>query len=125
MSGDSIIVDMPKPQARSRIGNGSALLDGIDGRSSTFRRYRDVLGALVIDAFAGQPTEAQMQLARRAASLSVWAEERESAMANGEAVDMAAYTTCANALRRLLQDIGLERRARPIASMRDRLMGQS
>ncbi|MEL7788135.1 hypothetical protein AAG610_03180 [Citromicrobium bathyomarinum] len=85
----------------------------MDGRSVTYRRYRDILGQLVSD-LGGDPSEAQMQIARRAASLAVWAEEQDASAANGEPLDIGTYTTASNSLRRLLADLGLERRARDV-----------
>lgn len=112
------IADM-LPVSRSRVANGSAVLAGVDGRSVTYRRYRDILAQLVCD-LGGEPSEAQLQIARRAASLSVWAEEQDAAAANGEALDIGAYTTASNSLRRLLADLGLERRARDVTPRLDR-----
>jgi hypothetical protein len=104
---------LPKPQGRSRIGNGHDLLAGVDGRSSTMRRYKEILGQLLADV-GGDPSEAQSIIARRAATLAVWSEAAEAEMANGEALDVGTYTTAINALRRLLTDLGLERRAREV-----------
>jgi hypothetical protein len=108
----------PKPTpikrtAASRITNGSEVLAGVDGRSAMVRRYRDILGQLV-DDMGGDPSEAQLQIGRRAAALSVWCEDKDAAAANGEPLDIATYTTASNALRRLLADLGLERRARNV-----------
>jgi hypothetical protein len=57
----------------------------------------------------GDPSEAQSLIARRSATLAVWCELSEAGMAKGEILDIAEFTTAANALRRLLADIGLER----------------
>jgi hypothetical protein len=108
----------PKPApakrtASSRITNGSDVLAGVDGRSAMVRRYRDILGQLV-DDMGGEPSEAQLQIARRAASIAIWCEDKDAAAANGEPMDIGSYGTAANALRRLLADLGLERRARNI-----------
>ena len=84
-----------KPEARSRIGNGKALLPDVDGRSGAMRRYKEIL-------------------ARRAATLAVWCEGAEGRMANGEALEIAPFTTAANTLRRLLADLGLERRMKDV-----------
>lgn len=101
-------VALPLPQARSRVGNGSAVLAGVDGRSAGARRYREMLAQLTQDlADDGPITEARMILARRAALLSIWCECAEAKMANGEAVDISEFTAAANALRRILTDIGL------------------
>lgn len=102
-----------KPEARTRVGNGNAVLQGVDGRSAVFRRYREILASLVSD-MGGDPSEAQEQIARRAASLAIWCEEQDTAAANGTALNIAAYTTASNTLRRLLESLGLERRARNI-----------
>jgi hypothetical protein len=102
-----------KPEGRSRIGNGRALLPDVDGRSAAMRRYKEVLGQLMAD-LGGRPTEAQTIIARRAATLAVWCEGVEADMANGKSLDIAPFTTAANTLRRLLADLGLERRLRDV-----------
>lgn len=112
-----------KRTARSRVSNGKQLfLDG-DGRGVAVRRYRDVLAALVSD-LGGDPSEAQAIIARRAATLAVWCEQTESGMAAGNPIDIGAFTTATNALRRLLADLGLERRMKDIGgtTLRDRLV---
>lgn len=103
----------PKPEARTRVGNGTVVLEGVDGRSVVFRRYREILAQLVAD-MGGDPSEAQQQIARRAASLAIWCEEQDTAAANGKPIDVAPYTTASNSLRRLLESLGLERRSRNI-----------
>ena len=114
MLTDSTTLDAPKPQACSRVSNGSAtFLDGVDGRSVLARRYRDILAELVRD-LGGDPSGAQAAIARRAATLCVWCETAEATMAAGGEIDIAEFTTAANAMRRLLCDLGLERRARDI-----------
>ena len=115
MTAPSSDVVASKTKGRSRVSNGSAtfLDDQVDGRSRTARRYRDVLGDLVAH-MGGDPSAAETLIARRAAALAVWCEQAESDMAGGQDLDVAAYTTSANALRRLLQDLGLERRARDV-----------
>ena len=115
MTAHNSTVAAQKSQGRSRITNGSAVfLDGeVDGRSVLARRYRDILGDLVAH-LGGNPSAAETLIARRAATLAVWCEQAEAEMAAGKDLDVQAYTTSANALRRLLADIGLERRARDI-----------
>ncbi len=114
MSTPSAAVVDRKAHARSRVSNGRALfLDAVDGRSVFARRYRDILAQLVSD-MGGDPSEAQSLIARRAATLAVWCEQAEASMAAGTDLDIQEFTTATNALRRLLSDIGLERRAREI-----------
>lgn len=104
---------VPKPQGRSRIGNGKDLLPGVNGRSVTMRRYREILGQLFSD-MGGSPSEAKSIIAKRSATLAIWCEQVEADMANGADIDIGEFTTATNALRRLLVDIGLERKARDI-----------
>jgi hypothetical protein len=54
---------------------------------------------------------------RRAATLAVWCEQAEAEMAAGKDIDIGEFTTATNALRRLLQDIGLERKAKDITDL--------
>lgn len=117
------ITTMPAT-ARSRVSNGSSILAGVDGRSATYRRYRDILAVVVSEAFPDGPTEVQMQLARRFAQLSAWSEAQEAAAANGEEIDIAKYTTTTNSLKRVAETIGLKRAMKPVNGDRlARLMG--
>jgi hypothetical protein len=89
-------------------------LDGADGRSALARRYKDLLGEMIRD-IGGDPTAAQAAIARRAATLCVWCETAEATMAAGDEIDIGTFATTANAMRRLLVDLGLERKARDIS----------
>lgn len=113
LSAPSPIAAKAKPQAGSRVGNGRDILPGVDGRSAGARRYREIAGELTRD-MGGDPSGAQQAIIRRATTLAVWCEQAEASFANGEDLDVATYTTASNALRRLLADIGLERRARDV-----------
>jgi hypothetical protein len=106
-------IDKPPSRTRSRVSNGSAVLEGVDGRSAVARRYRDVLNELISD-LGGDPSGAQSAIARRASALCVVCEQAEAEMVAGGALDLAEFTTAANSLRRLLSDLGLERRAKDI-----------
>jgi hypothetical protein len=77
------------------------------------RRYRDVVNELISD-LGGDPSGAQSAIARRAAALCVVCEQAEAEMVAGGILDLAEFTTAANSLRRLLSDLGLERRAKDI-----------
>lgn len=104
---------LPKPEGRTRKGNGAIVLPGLDGRSHQARRFKEILAALSAD-LGGGLTEAQQAIAARAATLAIWCEAAESDFANGQPFDVATYATSANAMRRLLADLGLERRARDV-----------
>ncbi|MCX2721972.1 hypothetical protein [Roseibium salinum] len=114
----------PPAATRSAVANGSRLfVEGLDGRSALARRYRDLVGEFTAD-LGGDPSEAQKQLIRRAASLSTWCEAQEVKLANGDEIEIGPLTTAANSLRRILQDIGIERKIRTINARRlEQLMG--
>ena len=116
MPADSATFADPSPTSRSRVSNGRELfLAEVDGRSREARRYRDVYAGLMQHLGGEDHTsEARRHLAKRAAALIVWAEMEEAKLAQGERLDVAAYTTAINALRRLLGDLGLDPTARDV-----------
>ena len=103
----------PPPEFRTRRGTGAVVLAGVDGRSMMARRFREITSGIESD-MGGDLTEAQKHLCARAATLACWCEQREAELANGEQFDAGEYATISNALRRLLSDLGLERRARDV-----------
>jgi hypothetical protein len=114
LTGSSRSKGIAKPEARSRVSNGKDLfLDGVDGRSVLARRYRDILSQLTSD-IGGDPSEAQSIIIRRATQLAVWCEQAEAEAAGGKDLNIGEYATATNTLRRLLADLGLERRMRDV-----------
>ena|SRR5215469_1257860 len=115
---------LPSPTQRTRIGNRKQLFlteEQVDERSAPARRFKEVFAQIVTD-IGGDPTEAQIQIARRAAALAVWAEASEAELAKGSAIDISAFTTASNSLRRLLCDLGLERRAKDVTPTLDQYL---
>jgi len=104
----------PPPEFSTRRGTGAVALTGVDGRSLMARRFREIVTGVEAD-LGGDLTEAQKHLLARAATLAVWAEARETELATGGDFDAVQYATISNAMRRLLTDLGLERRARDIS----------
>ena len=101
--------------ARSRVSNGRDLLPGIDGRSPTARRYRDVLAALVVDqGGADAMTEARMALCRRFAAAACLAEAMEARLVNGETIDIGEHCLLSSTLVRIANRIGINRIARDV-----------
>ena len=120
MSLDSAAVASMSPTARSRISNGSAVLPGVDGRSTWVRRLRDLI-ALHLSDLGGDDavSEAERSIVRRIATLTVELERMEGGFAlAGEALpgQIDLYQRTANSLRRLLEAIGLERRQRDVTT---------
>ena len=98
----------PSPSTRSRITNGSSVLPGVDGRSATARRFRDLITALSQDTQAPM-TEAMRLQIRAAASMQVHVEDLTARMARGEPVPAEEMTRAANGAIRALAS--LSRRA--------------
>ena len=115
---------------RSRVSSGSKLLPLVDGRSVTARRFKDLYQDICAD-MGGMDllSEAQKQLARRAAMLSAEAERLEALAARNERpsrenwkedlankFDVITYGVICDRLGRLFDRLGLERRARPVSN---------
>jgi hypothetical protein len=118
------------PTNRSKITNGSALLPGdIDGRSTWVRRLRDLIELHVSDLGGDDAvTAAEMSIVRRVATLTVELERLEARFAvdgGASPADLDLYQRASGNLRRLLETIGLERRAKPVMSLKDYLTGKA
>jgi hypothetical protein len=101
---------IPHPRVRTQLANGSAILEGVDGRSHVARRYREI-GALLASDMGGHDTltEAQRQLVRSAAGLVVLRERLDVKAVNGKDIDAIEYCQISNTLRRVLVTCGLKR----------------
>lgn len=109
---------------RSKVTNGSAMLVGIDGRSATARRYRDIAMALADDlGGAGSLSEPEQALVRQAAALSVKAEEQQASIVRGEDIDPEQLVRLTNSLTRIMGRLGIKRRQKTHIPLRERLMG--
>lgn len=105
------VAALPKT-SRSRVTNGKALLAGIDGRSATARRFKDIAAAYAAEL--GPLTAMQSAMVKQAAVLTLEAESMQAALVRGEAVDRDAVVRLANALDRALRSLGLRpARAKP------------
>jgi len=113
MAETSAQMTRPKPQGATRMGTQGTILAGVDMRTHGGRRFKELCADLV-DHLGNDPTAPQLAIIRRAAALGVWCEQAEAEQAQGKELDVAAYTTATNTLRRLLSDLGLERRARDV-----------
>jgi hypothetical protein len=114
-----------KPEARSRVTNGSDVLPGVDGRTEIARRFFDICQSLIQDA-AGvdRCSEAKLQLIRRFAAAAVMAENLEAKLARGEEIDIQEHATLSSTLVRLGARIGINRVAKNITpSLSDILRG--
>jgi hypothetical protein len=98
-----------KPTARSRVGNGKALLAGIDQRSSIYREFQDCVADMVAH-LGNDATVTEQAMIEEAAGLVVWCRTERLKLLTGGAFQIGPYTTAVNSLRRLLVDLGLEQR---------------
>ena len=101
---DTRPIDRSQLAHRSSVTNGSRLfaVAGLDGRTQTARRFRDLIEIWTNDL--GGPellSEGQRQLIRRAASLSIMAESIEADLARDMAFDVTVYGTVCDRLRRI------------------------
>src|ERR1700675_4342636 len=98
---------------RSAVSNGTRLfcVDGVDGRSQTARRFRDLVEAIGNDlGGVDHLSEGQKQLIRRAATLS----KMEADAVRNLAFAGEAYGVLCDRLGRCLQRLGLERKPRDV-----------
>ena len=103
------------PVARAKISNDKGWLTGIDGRSATARRYRDLVEQFVSDLGGFDVvSEAQVQLVRRASGLAVRLEQVEADLINGGDICSEDYVRECNTICRVLRVLGLKRQQRDV-----------
>jgi hypothetical protein len=110
------------PEQHSRVTNGSTLFAeaGIDLRGPWARRFRDVFELRVSDLGGIENvSEAEQSICRRAATLTCELERMECRLVQQEPSDLDdrlidLYQRTASCLRRLLESIGLSRRAKDV-----------
>jgi hypothetical protein len=101
---------------RSKVTNGRRVFAvGGDGRGAWTRRWKDIVELHVTDAGGrDHMSEAMLSLCRRAATLEIQLEQLERCMSEGDDVDIEIYGRIASHLRRILETLGVERKARPV-----------
>jgi hypothetical protein len=106
------------PRNRSRVTNGKALHVVSPGDTKYSRRFRDILAQITSDLGGGEIlSEAQRQLARRAATISLSCEQLEFKAVSGEAIDLDVYGQLTDRLGRVFGRLGLKRIARDVQSL--------
>lgn len=105
-------------QLKSAATNGRRVFaQGGDGRGPWVRRWKDICELHVSDCGgAAALSEARMSLCRRAATLEIQLEQIEAKMSEGKdaPLDIEIYGRCASHLRRILETLGLDRKARDV-----------
>jgi hypothetical protein len=98
-------VDRP-PRARAALTNGSLLPAGVDGRSATARRFRDLLAQLSREVGNGEALSVREQaLIRQAAAIMVRIEALQASIVSGDPVDDDAIVRLSNVAHRLLSAV--------------------
>ncbi|MCC6001899.1 MAG: hypothetical protein JJU19_13715 [Pararhodobacter sp.] len=95
------------------MGTRGTILAGVDMRTHGGRRFKELCADLV-HHLESDPTAPQFAIIRRAGAVAVWWDQAVAEQAHGGVLYVARYTTATNALRRLLVDLGLERKARDV-----------
>jgi hypothetical protein len=115
-----------KSNARSRVSNGKQLfLDG-EVRSKASRRFRDLFYAIASDLGGMEHlSTGQMQLARRAAMISVTCEEMEQSSVSGKEFDIEAFGRLTDRLGRCFERLGLRREMRDVTQTLDGYLAQT
>jgi hypothetical protein len=109
-----------KSMARSRVTNGKSILPRIvDGRTLWARRARDLLAVHTADLGGDSNiSEAERAILRRAVCLIIELEQLEVKFSTegSKGYQLDRYQRVSNTLRRLLESLGLQRRARDITT---------
>ena len=115
-------VETAQPYSRSRVTNGQALLPGVSGRSTWARRLRDLIQLHSADK-GDDLSEAEKAIIRRASVIQTECEYFEARFAllrdsggTPAATDLDLYSRLTGQLRRLLETVGLQRRARDVSN---------
>ena len=108
----------PRSANKSAVSNGTRLLPGIDNRGPWVRRCKDIMADLTSDrGGVSELSAAEASLIRRAATMSVELEALEKKFATdgqASANDLDLYGRTTGNLRRVLETLGIHRRARSI-----------
>ncbi len=119
------VVDGPA-RVRASITNGTRLLAGVDGRSASARRFRDLVAALKAEYAADHElTAAELGAIRHVAAMMLHAEQLQAAVVKGESVDSDKLIRLSGEARRLLatlrKRVAAPDKAPPWSPLRSRL----
>lgn len=103
------------PSKRRRNTLRFARFEDLDRRTGAYREARRLIVAIVADlGGADQLTAGEQQLVQRAAVLGAILVDHEARYMRGDQFDPASYSALVNTQRRVLEAVGLRRRARDI-----------
>jgi hypothetical protein len=105
-----------KPRRKSSaVSSGRRMFVQGDSSSAWSRRYRDIVAGHLSD-LGGLPalSEAEISLIKRVSTLELECEQAEGRLSMGQEIDLDLYQRMTNSLRRTLETLGLERKARDV-----------
>lgn len=108
--------DLGQPQSRNAYRRARLLtLADLDRRTAAARRAMELVSGLESDLGGGDRlTVAERQLVQRAAVLGAIIEHHEARWLDGQVINVNEHLASINAQRRVLEAVGLERRARDV-----------
>ena len=111
--------DGTETDAKNRANKGGKVrllsLSNLDRRTNAARNALALRDAFLADLGGeDRASTGHRELAQRGAILGAMLEDQEARWLRGDGVELAEYCTLVNAQRRVLADIGLERRPRDI-----------
>jgi hypothetical protein len=126
LSAEGAPIEAGSGQKASRKVRLRTLAD-IDRRTTAARAAIDLRDSIINDLGGADAVSAMKRaVIDNAATLGAMLEDMAASYLAGEGADLALYATLANAQRRLLADLGLERRARDITpSLADYVKGKA
>lgn len=114
-SAVSSVSERQPAKGRSAVSNGKRLHVIVPQGGKWSRRFRDVLGQIISDIGGHEGlSEAQRQLARRCATISICCERMEGEAAAGDTIDLEVYGKLADRLGRAFQRLGIRRQSRDV-----------
>jgi hypothetical protein len=93
-------------------------LSDLDGRTAAYKETRRLIDEMIESDLGGSAalSTGEKQLVQRAAVLGAVLTDIETRWIEGQPIDATVYCTVVNAQRRVLETIGLRRRARLVAA---------
>jgi hypothetical protein len=111
MQVDAAHIAASSPANRSKVTNRSKLLRGIDGRSATARRFRDLIADYAREhGGSADLSPAELGMVRQAAAITLRAEQLQAAICRGELVLTDELVRLGSEARRMLATVSRRRR---------------
>ena len=105
MQADPTMTDLRPATTRAATTNGKRIFDGVDGRTTEARRYKDLVEAFTadLDRLGGRLTQAERVAISTAATLTVRLEVAQAALMRGEPVDAVDLLKLSDGVNAALQ----------------------